>query len=618
MLNHTNAQKSLFKTPFINKSLTNKNLANKNLPGTQFAMHEVVGKRRANPKLVGEKIEIMTPAKRAAVAKSLSAKPEAASAKLWLHIHLPQLPLDILTRGGDESRASVLCEGNGTRRKILLANSAAVRLGVRKGMPLNAAHILGDVHIFEPNEVLEKKALRQLCHWALQFSPVISEVDNDGLLIEIKGSIKLFNGIERLIAEVKKGLKELGYKFSIAVAPTPLGATALARSGKVAIALNDESMVGAVSDLPLAVLRLPAAHESLLDSVGARTIGDCLRLPRGGVGRRASPELVKRFDQLCGRVQDPRSYFTPAKLFQSHIDLPWETHKAQTLMMAGERLLQELTGYLRGLSGLANSLRWTLQHTDKTLTHFQLELVKPSRDVAYFAMLLREKIARLDIREDVQEIALYVDQISEEQILSHADLFDSNTQLNNENLEDWPAFIDRLRTRLGERAVKKLKAIADHRPECAWRWQDPNLIHSSVSTPISTKQPLKSKTIKSELLTGHSTISGKMGGGAIENNNHAQTLDSQSNEPAIRKTKMPTRPVWLMRRPLRIGLQGGALELNGPLKLQAQRERIETGWWDGKPIGRDYFVASNPAGAKLWVYRELAGNREWYLHGIFD
>jgi len=195
MLNHTNAQKSLFKTPFINKSLTNKNLANKNLPGTQFAMHEVVGKRRANPKLVGEKIEIMTPAKRAAVAKSLSAKPEAASAKLWLHIHLPQLPLDILTRGGDESRASVLCEGNGTRRKILLANSAAVRLGVRKGMPLNAAHILGDVHIFEPNEVLEKKALRQLCHWALQFSPVISEVDNDGLLIEIKGSIKLFNGI---------------------------------------------------------------------------------------------------------------------------------------------------------------------------------------------------------------------------------------------------------------------------------------------------------------------------------------------------------------------------------------------------------------------------------------
>ena len=81
---------------------------------------------------------------------------------------------------------------------------------------------------------------------------------------------------------------------------------------------------------------------------------------------------------------------------------------------------------------------------------------------------------------------------------------------------------------------------------------------------------------------------------------------------------MPSRPVWLMRRPLRINQNGNRLELNGPLKLQDERERIETGWWDGKPIGRDYFVASNPAGAKLWVYRELAGNREWFLHGIFD
>lgn len=220
---------------------------------------EIAGK--STGKLGGtytKKLEIMTPAKRAAVAKSLSVKPETEAAKLWLHIHLPQLPLDILTRGGEELRACVLCEGHGARRKILLANNAAMRLGVRKTMPLNAAHILGDLHVFEPNIALENKVLRQLSHWALQFSPIISEVDNDGLLIEIKGSLKLFNGLDRLIAEVKKGLKELGYKFSIAVAPTPLGATALARSGSGTVALNEEKLIGTVSNLPLAVLRLPA------------------------------------------------------------------------------------------------------------------------------------------------------------------------------------------------------------------------------------------------------------------------------------------------------------------------------------------------------------------------
>ena len=496
MFNQTNAQKRSVQKSLIGIDFS----SSKSIVSNKVTRHKIIGmsdvnqnkwsstmSRNSNGEVAGKsigkltrthskKLEIMTPAKRAAVAKSLSHQPEAQAAKLWLHIHLPQLPLDILTRGGEELRACVLCEGHGTRRKILLANNAAMRLGVRKAMPLNAAHILGDLHIFEPDTALENKALRQLSHWALQFSPVISEVDNDGLLIEIKGSLKLFNGIERLIAEVKKGLKELGYKFSIAVAPTPLGATALARSGGGTIALNERKLTGVVSDLPLAVLRLPAKQQSLLESVGARTLGDCLRLPRGGLGRRASPELIKQFDQLCGRQADPRILFVPAKLFKSHIDLPWGTRKAQSLMVGGERLLQELTGYLRGVSGLAASLRWTLQHTDKSLTHFQVDLVKPSRDVAYFAMLFREKIARLDIREDVQEISLYVDQISEEQILSHADLFDSKSQLNNENHEDWPAFVDRLRTRLGEHAVKKLKAIADHRPECAWRWQKPNLM----------------------------------------------------------------------------------------------------------------------------------------------
>ena len=388
-------------------------------------------------------------------------------------------------------------------------------------------------------------------------------------------------------------MKELGYKFSIAVAPTPLGATALARSGKSHVSLNEQALSAAVSNLPLAVLRLPEKQENLLDSIGVRTIGDCVRLPRAGIGRRAAPELVQVFDRLFGRHPDPRVQFEPSKVFQSHVELPWETRKVQTLMLAGERLLQELTGYLRGVSGLANMLRWTLHHTDKTSTHFQLELVRPSRDAAYFAMLFREKVARLNIQANVIEIGLYVNQLSEEQTLSHADLFDSNAKLEGGNQEDWHAFVDRLRNRLGDKAVKRLKAIADHRPECAWRWQEPNYFSAkNQAKPVVVTKSNGNKDITPESTTIGSSIRGKR--------------------------QLPRRPVWLMRRPVRIARDGQALDINGPLELQTQRERVETGWWDGKAVGRDYFVASNPAGAKLWVYRELTGKRDWYLHGIFD
>jgi hypothetical protein len=32
---------------------------------------------------------------------------------------------------------------------------------------------------------------------------------------------------------------------------------------------------------------------------------------------------------------------------------------------------------------------------------------------------------------------------------------------------------------------------------------------------------------------------------------------------------------------------------------------------------RDYFVASNPSEALLWIYRERNDGGRWFLHGFF-
>ena len=47
-----------------------------------------------------------------------------------------------------------------------------------------------------------------------------------------------------------------------------------------------------------------------------------------------------------------------------------------------------------------------------------------------------------------------------------------------------------------------------------------------------------------------------------------------------------------------------------------EAERIESGWWDGGDVSRDYFTASAARGEKLWVYRDRS-TREWFLHGLF-
>ncbi|MCX7893973.1 MAG: DNA polymerase Y family protein, partial [Burkholderiales bacterium] len=75
------------------------------------------------------------------------------------------------------------------------------------------------------------------------------------------------------------------------------------------------------------------------------------------------------------------------------------------------------------------------------------------------------------------------------------------------------------------------------------------------------------------------------------------------------------RPFWLLPEPRPLAEIDAVPHHGGPLTLLAGPERIESGWWDGAPCTRDYFVARTRADALVWVYREHRGG--WFLHGVF-
>ena len=77
------------------------------------------------------------------------------------------------------------------------------------------------------------------------------------------------------------------------------------------------------------------------------------------------------------------------------------------------------------------------------------------------------------------------------------------------------------------------------------------------------------------------------------------------------------RPMWLLAAPQPLESQRGRPRHGGALRLLKGPERIESGWWDGGDIRRDYYVAKDVTGAVLWIYRECDGARHWFLHGIF-
>ena len=46
-------------------------------------------------------------------------------------------------------------------------------------------------------------------------------------------------------------------------------------------------------------------------------------------------------------------------------------------------------------------------------------------------------------------------------------------------------------------------------------------------------------------------------------------------------------------------------------------ERIETGWWRGADVCRDYYVVTTQLGTRYWLFRSR-DDGYWYLHGCFD
>ena len=72
------------------------------------------------------------------------------------------------------------------------------------------------------------------------------------------------------------------------------------------------------------------------------------------------------------------------------------------------------------------------------------------------------------------------------------------------------------------------------------------------------------------------------------------------------------------REPVALLLRGHHPFYGSPLRLISGPERIESGWWDGALVLRDYFVAEGEEGACYWIYRERdAGSARWFLHGLF-
>jgi protein ImuB len=471
----------------------------------------------------------------------------------WIAIHLPELALQVFLRGSASPEVLAVTEG----RRVLAASTAAQALGVHAGLGVATAQAVAPDLVLKPrNDDSERAALHEIALWAGQFTPQISLAPPDGVLLETAASLRLFGGMTALWQRIETGLTDLGFAARIACAPTPLAAALLARAGHNGHA--DKSQVAAaLATLPIGLLDLDGEVEDTLSAIGARSLGDCLRLPRASLARRCGPGLLQTLDRALGQASDPRPWFIAPASFAARAELGWPTESTEPVLFIARRLLAGLAGFLTARHGGIERFDIELEHEARPPTRLAIELASRGRDERRFLDVLREHLARLTLDAPVLAVRLAAAEIHDLAGLSR-DLFDDGRR----SRDACARLLENLRARLGDELVSGVRAVPAHRPEFAWANAEPGL-----------RQKLES-------LCG-------------------------------------SRPLWLLEPPQALPESDGGPRWDGPVALLTGPERIESGWWDGSDCCRDYYVGSGPRHELLWLFRERHQPGGWFLHGLF-
>ena len=507
-----------------------------------------------------------TPARIEPVQQSLSpvAKP---TRRLWLCIYLPALPLQALSDKDDRETEAVFEDEKGMRR-ILLADKKARAAGINPGLAVNAAlALLPALCLKERSPQREQQILQALAAWAEQFTSFVCIEAPNILLLEIAGSLRLFGGLSPLKQQIATGLEVLGFSALLSIAPTPLSSTWLAKAGRRVSILAQADLTGALSKLPIRCLGWPDSVNESLNGMGITHVVDALRLSREGFARRFGAGRLLELDRALGRSPDPRQSYRAPERFCSEYELSEEESSSDLLLNVCQELFVELERFLLTRQLSVQRVLFSFFHLREPVTHLTLGCVQAGRSASHWFELLKIKFDQLQFPEPVIAIRLRGGQ---SQLLTARTSKLPFNDAGKRQGEPIAHLVERISARIGDESIHGVMTVAEHRPQYAWMPADLAQVPHCAAVPNYWCE----------------------------------------------ERRVLRRPLWMLPEPRPLHLEQGAPVYQGILKLLDRPERLETGWWDGDGIARDYYVAVNPAGIHVWVYQDRRSAR-WYLHGIF-
>ena len=474
------------------------------------------------------------------------------------------------------------------------------------------AEVCQQAEVDQDDPQADRLMLEGIARWCRRFSPTTAVEDAEQpecIHVELAGTAELLGGEQTVVRTAVWTLASRGLYARAAVADTPSAAWAAAHHPTVvgppvphaaetgawgAEAPNTERVAQPrlrgrrwavvpparqtewLAALPVAATRIPAEAIASLSELGVQTIGQLLQLPRESLASRLGPVVVRRIAEFEGSRAEPLQAVAGDAFphAECHLSAPASTLEAVRYVLEPlvEQCLAALAARGFGVTVLQVRLAEAVSVSAKpTPVVCDIGLFRPSVSAQHVVDLVQLRLARMQLPREVESIAVEV--VSAGAVAARQRvLFDSVASAASlragEQTVQLGGLLDRLAGRLGRMAVFEPRPVVDAQPEHAW-----------VAAPPEPGGPPRAAATSAARL----------------------------------------RPLWMTPRPIRVetasvvpdgpplwfcisGVRHRVAEAWGP-------ERIETAWWRGCCVRRDYYIVETESGDRWWLFRHLGESR---------
>ena len=494
----------------------------------------------------------------------------------WLYLHFHSLQIESSLQFERTSEQAPLIIVDGHRHRVVQVNLAAKSLGITVDMGLATALSYSESNKTHPSSAstrlnikeykpdLEQERLIEIANRLYRLTADISIDPPQGLFLRIDNMLKLYKDIHDYWRAVTRELADLALSINYANAPTPFMAKALALSKSNTLFDSSQAARDTLSLRPIEALEITNKQKDQLTRVGLKQIKDLLVISLKDLSKRFDLSMFTYLGQLTGDLQTKLPLFVPKLEYRRTLELMFEITNAEVLKHPITKLLTELEQYLQRRNLVTCQLHFELCYRYQEFVSMTVERGDGEYRATKWKELIVLKLESVKLSEPVVSIRLYCEHLIPYQARM-VDMFNTHqSALDDQSL------------------LALLNAKLGHERVCSIQY-------------INSVEPAKATAIKSTVKT-HTDKSRDKG-------EQGYTKHNDVSVSCVRDI----RPSYLQATPSR--LKEHVFLLQGP-------ERIMTGWWDFSPICRDYFVAENASGQKVWVYR--TPRQQWYVHGYFS